>query len=205
MHTVDIREFDDSFVIHFGSSFKRINAYTLASTLVAVSDAVKKANHIVNPGYDVEIVVEALGEGSFRAKIKAVYNSLGNVFSSEASKAIMLNIIAAYIFQIALAPDTTINVKVDGDCVVIEQGNKKVIIPKEVHEALKKVERSKPFRDDISRAIVAVEKDKDIESFGVTKNINDRHPSFEVKRESFSAITADVEEQGNERQVSRTE
>ncbi|WP_224984485.1 hypothetical protein [Geomonas agri] len=201
MSTVDIRELDDSFVIHFGSSFKRINAYTLASTLVAVSDAVKKANNIVNPGYDVEIVVEALGEGSFKTKIKAVYNSIGNVFSSDTLKAIILNIIASYIYQITLAPNTPINVKIDGDCVVIEQANQKVIIPKEVHEALKKVERSKAFKDDIGRAVAAVEKDKDIQSFGIAKKLDYRKPSFEIMRENFSNITADVEEQGNERHL----
>ena len=72
MREVRVAQFENSFVIHFVTENRRINAYTLASTLVGLADAAKAANASVNPGHNIEIVVEALGSGSFRAKISAV-------------------------------------------------------------------------------------------------------------------------------------
>ena len=69
MPVVNIAAFDDAVVLHFETENHRINAYTLASTLVALADAAKSANASVNPGFDIEVVVEALGPGSFRAKL----------------------------------------------------------------------------------------------------------------------------------------
>jgi hypothetical protein len=79
MKAVDISQFDDSVVLHFETEGQKINAYTLASILVSLADAAKAANAQLNPGYEVEIVVEALGPGSFRAKIRAFYKKNRNL------------------------------------------------------------------------------------------------------------------------------
>src|SRR5690554_1179817 len=73
MQIINIEEYDDEVVLHFGGERKKINAYSLASSLVSIADAVKAANDVLNPGYDVEVLVEAFGEGSFRAKITTVF------------------------------------------------------------------------------------------------------------------------------------
>ncbi len=83
MRVVDISQFEDSVVIHFETDDTRINAYTLASTLVGFADAAKAANATLNAGSEIEIVVEALGPGSFRARIRTLYSSSKNLFSSQ--------------------------------------------------------------------------------------------------------------------------
>ena len=70
MPTMTVGTFEDSFVIHFGTELPRVNAYTLATTLVNRADA---ANAAIYPGYDIEVVVEALGSGSFRTTVRAVH------------------------------------------------------------------------------------------------------------------------------------
>ena len=80
--TINVAQFEDAFVIHFVTEGERINAYTLASTLVGIADAAKAANASINHGYDIEIVVEAVGPGSFRALLRAVYKESGNLFSA---------------------------------------------------------------------------------------------------------------------------
>jgi len=201
MKVLDIREFEESFVIHFGSEFKRINAYTLASSLVSLADATKEANSLVNPGYEVEVVVEALGPGSFKAKIKTIYHGIGNLFSKQDLKSIALGIIAAYIYQNTLAPNIDINVKVDDNCVIIEQTDKKIIIPKTVHEALKYVEKSEKFKRDISKAIESVEKDDKIESIGIAKDFKDKKPPIEIPRDQFHRLTSNDENESPTRQI----
>ena len=86
MPTVNISEFEDAVVIHFATEGTRINAYTLASTLVALADAARAANSSINIGYDVEIVVESVAPGSFRVRIKALYSRARNLFSNEVVK-----------------------------------------------------------------------------------------------------------------------
>jgi len=186
MQTINIKEFEEEFVIYFGGGPKQINAYTLASSLVSIADAVKSANDIINPGYDVEVVVDAFGPGSFKVRVKTLYKGLTNLFNQDNLKAITLSVIAAYIYQHALAPDAEIVVNVHADEVVIKQGDKKVVIPREVHEYVKEVEKSDKFKQSISRTFEAAEKDKNISSIGITPNIDDEVPLIEIPRERFS-------------------
>jgi hypothetical protein len=199
MQIIDIREFEESVVLHFGGPFKRINAYTLASSLVAIADAAKEANEIINPGYSVEVVVEAFGEGSFKAKIKTIYKGVNNLFSAQTLKAIAIGVITSYVYQHTLAPDVEIKIKVDNELVIIEQNDKQIIIPRTVHDALKEVEKSKKFSQSISRTFEAIERDVHIESFGFTKNLDDKAPTIEIPRQSFPVFAEIPENQISDR------
>jgi len=136
MHIINIGAFEEQFVVHFGGEPKRINAYTLASTLVSIADSVKAANSLINPGYDVEVVVEAFAPGSFKVKIRTIYKGLQNLFSQQNLKTIALSVIAAYVYQHTLAPANAVNVIVNENEVIIEQEGTKVIVPREVHDTV---------------------------------------------------------------------
>src|SRR5687768_1741362 len=127
MATIEIKDIQESFVIHFGGGFTRVNAYTLASTLVNLADAARAANAVLNPGYEIEVVVEALGPGSFRAKIKALYRRTGNLFSTQTVHALVLGVIGSFIYEHTLAPDKSITVHVHTNEVVIEQEDTRII------------------------------------------------------------------------------
>lgn len=201
MNTINVGQFEETFVIHFGSQFRRINAYTLATSLVSIADAAKEANSFVNPGYEVEVVVEALGPGSFKAKIRTIYRGVGNLFSKQDLKSIALSIIAAYIYQQALAPDIDVNVQVDDNCVIIEQSDKKIIIPKTVHEALKHVEKSEKFKKSVGQAFEVAEKDEKVKSIGISKDFEDEKPSIEIPRDMFHRISTPEELESPTRQI----
>lgn len=193
MEIVAIREHEEEVVLHFGSEKRAINAYTLASTLVSIADAVKEANSIVNPGYNVEVIVEAFGDGSFRARVKAAYKGLNNLFSKNRLEAIAIGIITSFIYQHTLAPDTEVKVVVDDAQVIIEQGDKRIIIPKTVYEAQKEVEKSEKFRKSVSKVFNTIEEDKEITSFGFTRNIDDPVPQIEIPRERFALLTSPID------------
>lgn len=193
MQIINIEEYDEEVVLHFGGERKKINAYTLASSLVSIADAVKEANNVINPGYDVEVLVEAFGEGSFRAKIKTVFKGTGNIFSKDALKAVALSVLANFIYQHTLAPDSQVVVNVSDDQVVIEQGDTKIIVPRVTYEATKEVEKSEKFRQSVSKIARAIEKDENIESFGFTKSINDERPDIDIPRKQI-AVLAEPEE-----------
>ena len=201
MQVVNIIEFEEEFVLYFGGKPNRINAYTLASSLVSVADAVKSANSLINPGYNVEVVVEAFGEGSFKVRVRTLYNGAKNLFSKDSLKAITLSVIAAYVYQHTLSPDVEINVIVNTDEVIIEQGDKKIIIPREVHDAVKEVEKSEKFRQSIGKTFETIEKDKNIESFGITPKMEDETPLISIPRSKFYLLSDLPEIEENQRFV----
>lgn len=201
MQVVEVKEFEEAFVIYFGGKPNRINAYTLASSLVSIADAVKSANSLINPGYSVEVVVESFGTGSFKVKIKTLCNGSKNLFSKQNLKNITLSVIAAYVFQHTLAPDTEINIIVNTDEVIVEQGDKRIIVPREVHEHVKEVEKSEKFKQSIGKTFEAIEKDKNIESFGLTPNMDDEEPLILVARSNFALLSSPPEIEENQRSV----
>jgi len=192
METIKIKEFEEEFVIYFGGEPTQINAYTLASSLVSIADAVKAANNIINPGYDVEVIVDAFGPGSFKVRVKTLYEGLHNLFKKDNLKAISLSVIAAYVYQHTLAPESEIIVNVNDKEVVIETGDKTVIVPREVHNCVKEVEKSEKFKQSVSRTFEAAEKDKNIKSLGFTPHMEDEKPLINIPREKFSLLSSEA-------------
>jgi hypothetical protein len=198
MPTVDVREFEQSFVIHFGGEFTRINAYTLASTLVNIADAARAANSVLNPGYEIEIVVEALESGSFRTRVRALYRHGGNLFSNQAANAIVLGVIGNFVYQHTLAPDQSISVIVNTDEVVIEQGDTRILVPRQIHEATVQVETIPRFRRGVGEALRAIADDPQVTSIGLDSGVprptSERIPPIQIPRERFATIPDELEE-----------
>jgi hypothetical protein len=188
MTTVLVRQYEDSFVIHFGVTGQRINAYTLASTLTSLADAARIANSQINPGYEIEVLVEALGAGSFKAKIRTLYRGAENLFSSESLKVIVLGVIASFVYQHTLAPDSPVNVTIHTDEVIVEQDETKIVIPREVHEAMKLVEQNERFRKCLSGVATAVEADPSVRTVGFSASEGDEVPPLRIPRERFQVL-----------------
>lgn len=191
MPTLSVSQFEDSFTVHFGSEYSRINAYTLATTLVGIADAAKIANSSVNPGYEIEVVVEALGPGSFKATLRTIYAEANNLFSKDNLRTIVLAIVANFIYQHTLAPDTDVTVTVGDTEVVIAQGDTRIVVPREIHEATQEIEKSPQFRKGIGDAVRAIESDRTIEDLGISPNM-ESPPEVRIPRERFAILTEEV-------------
>jgi hypothetical protein len=191
MNTINMSEFEQGFVIHFGGEFKRINAYTLASTLVAFAEAAKSVNSQLNPGYEIEVFVEALGDGSFKTKIKAGYKTLSNLFSVQDLKGIVLGIIATFIYEHTLTQSHNVQITVQPDEVVIVSDNEKIIVPREVHEKAKELEKSIQFKDKLGKVFESIERDDKITSFGISRTIEQIKPDIHIHREQFATMSAE--------------
>jgi len=190
MPTIDVGKFEDSFTLHFGGDYSRINAYTLATTLVGIADAAKAANATLNPGFEIEVVVESLGQGSFRATLRTVYAEAENIFSKESLRNVVLAVVASFIYQHTLAPESDVIVNVTGDEVVVTQGDTRVVIPRHVHEATQEVENIPSFRRGIGDAIRSVEIDEAIDNFGIAAGT--APPDFTIPRERLGTLTQEI-------------
>jgi hypothetical protein len=192
MPQIDIREIGDEVVLYYGSEDQRINAYTLASTLVAFADAAKAVNLTINPGHEIEIVVEALGPGSFKAKLRAIYTQAANLFSKDPLKGIILGIISTIIYEHCLAPKKEVKIDVSEDAVVIEQGDTRVTVSRHVYEAVQAVKKDATVRESVGTFFRSLEEDPKISLVGVTKDMAAPAPVVSVPREAFGPAAADT-------------
>lgn len=185
MNTIRLAEFEDGFVIHFGTEQNRINAYTLASTLAHLADAAKAANNSINPGYEIEIIVEAFASGSFKAKIKSYYHNKNNLFSSAGLKAIVLNLIASYIFLHTIQSNSKMNVIVNTTEVIIEHEGDKIIVSRHVHDHVVSLEKDHRFVQSANAIIKSVKDDDKISYLGFAQNMKDKSPQISIPRDHF--------------------
>lgn len=201
MSEILISDYQNEIVFHFGSSKSgTINAYTLASSLVHIADAIKEANSVINPGYEIEVIVTAFGPGSFRVKINTVYKSLQNILSTQDLKSIVLGVVASVIFQYTFAPDA-VKIQILSNEVIIDDGENKIVVPRQVYEATKQVEKSPKFASSVSKIFSEVSKDPEVTSFGVTSNLADEDPDIEIPKDKFAIIANRLEESEGKRIV----
>jgi hypothetical protein len=204
MRTIEIKHFEDCIVLHFETEGHRINAYTLASTLVGLADAAKAANESINHGHDVEIVVEAIGPGSFRAKLKALYRAHGNLFSQQVVLALVVGILGNYIYERAFAVKSEMKVQINTDEVIIQSGDEKIIVPRQVYEATRQVEKEPKFVNAIARTFEAISEDQNVKSFGLVNEMDSPKPAIGIPQAVFPALAATVLPEPDTRVVCET-
>jgi len=186
--TVNISELGDAFVIHFDTEGERINAYTLASTLVGIADAAKAANAAINLGYDIEVVVEAIGPGSFRALLRAVYKEAGNLFSGQNVRAVILSVVASFIYERTLAVNHPLTVEVRTDEVIVVSGSDRVVIPRNVYDATRMAEKNQQFVTSIGKTLEAASTDHDVKGIGFVPKMDSPKPDIVIPKDTMRSL-----------------
>lgn len=73
MANIDFGELrHETIVLHFGGVPGAIDARTLGEALIGFAETAYAISATVDPGQDIEIVVETTGPGSFRAVIRRI-------------------------------------------------------------------------------------------------------------------------------------
>jgi len=200
MSILEVHREIDRFVLHFQTPRTEINAYALASALVGLADAVREANAIVNPGYRVEVVVEALAVGSFRATVRTVFTKARDLFALPAVQAVIWGIVATHIYEKAIKTEAPPKITVSQDMVIIEVGKDKIIVPRDVYEAKNLVEKSARFKNAIGRVFEAAEEDPDVTGIALT---DDRPgpPPMIVPRHDFVIFRETDTDNENTREI----
>jgi len=187
--TIEIPREVDRFVLYFDTPRRDVNAYALATALIGLADAVREANAAVNPGYSVEVVVEALSDGSFQAVVRTLFEKAKNLFSHEAVKAIVYGIIATHIYEVAIKAEKQPTVVVSAESVVIESGKDKIIVPRTVYDAKKLLEKSERFGSALDQVFRGATADSDVAGIGLKTSPDPSPPPIYVPREKFALLT----------------
>lgn len=201
MRVIDISQFEHSVVIHFDTEDTRINAYTLASTLVSLADAAKAANNVINCGYEIEIVVEALGPGSFRARIRAIYSSAKNIFSNQVVFGLVIGVLGNYIYERTLAVDDKVIVEIKTDEVILKKGQDRIIIPRNVYDATRKAEKNPLFVKAMSRTFETIAADDKVKGVGLVTSMDSPPPEIIIPKATLQMMATEIPEDPDARVI----
>lgn len=189
MYTVDLLEFDDDgFVLHFGGRTNEVDALTFGNALVSIAEAIRAINQQINPGFALEIAIDAVGPGSFRARLKTAKKTLKNLFSANIPRDIIIALLTTFLWEKVISPDEPPKIIVNDNSVIIEHGSDRIIVPREAYDAKAKVEANPTVNRHIARAMEVLEADPSVESFGIAKGLRDPEPVIEFPRWTFAII-----------------
>ena len=194
MTVIDLKQIDDTLVLHVRKDGHSINAYALASTLIALADAAKAANEQINPGYEIEVMVEALSDGSFKATLRAFYKKLDNLFSKQTLYAIVFGVMSNYVYEHTLAPDRDVKVSVHTDEVTIVQGDKTIIVPRNVYDATQRVRSTSQFQEKVGQAVDALLKDENVVGVSFDAGPEEKKELPPIERSDLERIALPPEE-----------
>lgn len=185
MAILEITNDTDRFVLYFQTQKHEVNAYALAATITGLANAIKAANTVINPGYQIEVLVESLPDGSFQTVIKTVYNSAKNIFASEASKAIIYGVISTYVYEHYIDIKEPIRIETNDANVIIQSGNDRIIVPKNIYEAKKQVEKSEKFVSSVGNLFEGASLDVSVKGIGFKNSPDKTPPPIIISRDYF--------------------
>lgn len=202
---VDLGKFKDSdgFVIHFGGDSHEVDTYTFANALVAFSDTVREVNSQVNQGHSIVLRLEDVGKGSFRGRIKGEKSGILGKLRWAAEQSV-IPILIAFIYDQYIDQDT-FEIEVSEEFVVITQGGDRTIIPRSAYESAKSLPSPERVHSEMGKVIDVIEKDVKIESFGITKELDDDVPVVNLPRDDWGIVQRKAAGKEDESKLDREE
>lgn len=194
-----VSDLSDSVVLHYGGELQQINANTFANSILILSKVIQEINNDVNHSHVLTINIEALGGGSFRAKIKKQIKSIKGLFEDYLPKE---SIIPIFISILAIVYTNnggqTNNITISNSDVTFNCSGNKVIIPKEIYdESMKIYQKSYSIQQSLNQNFILLEEDPSITSFGIAPNLEDKESFyFHVDSTEFQSMI--IEETPNE-------
>lgn len=191
----------DGFVVYFGGKPNEVDTYTFANALVALSDAFQEINDQVNPGYSLELRLEALAQGSFKARIREIPKSVKDAFKWGANVVIMPVLVTLFYENVMKADDNT-KIIVNSTEVVIQKGKDRIIVPREAYDRAQKIHDKKRVLKHVAGAVAAVQADPNVTSLGIYKDFDtDQPPALLIPRDQFALVRASVEEEDTGKRI----
>lgn len=185
----------DGFVVYFGGKPNEVDTYTFANALVALSDAFQEINNQVNPGYSLELRLEAVAEGSFKARIREIPKSIKDAFKWGANVVVMPILVTVF-YESVLKPDDSTKIIVNTSEVVIEKGKDRIIVPRDAYDRAQKLTDRKKVMRHVANAVAAVQSDPNVTSLGIYKGFDtEQPPAILIPRDEFALVRASAEEE----------
>ncbi len=197
MTDVDLRTLSPAeVVLHFGGRPNEVDAFTFANSLVAFADALREINSQINTNFSLEVTIEGVGPGSFRAKIGTKLKSITSFFSDDV-RSLLINLLASFIYVRVLDPQGQAQIIINDDAVIIQNGADRVIVPRATWDARQALKKPKDIEKHIAKAFEVIEDDTSITEFGLAAQLDSKAPIGHIDRKHFGALAHPSEDHGD--------
>ena len=191
MDDLRFTEFEgDTIVVHYGGELSSINVYTLAQSLVGFADAARAISSVIDPGHEIEILIEATGPGSFRALVRRISKPavLGGLFASVVGS-IFWNVVSNVIYDKYVKQETPPIIIVNTNEVIVKNGDQTIVVPRKVYEAAENAKKDPEVERCIRKTIEPLQKDPKVTGFGLTTSLEAPQVPLYIPREEFPRLT----------------
>ncbi|MGX6649078.1 hypothetical protein ACWCOP_14170 [Maricaulaceae bacterium MS644] len=169
-------------VLHFGTKDASISTSTFANALLAFEAAAQSVATAHSLEYEFELVIEAVGPGSFRAWIREKGKTA--LFASVGPLAISL--LAAQIHDRYFDAE---NVTLTDGFAVIENGDDRVVLPRDVYDRYNETTETEATDEAITKFVGTIQEDEQVQSFGISDDIKNP-PPIEIPRSEFGRLAS---------------
>ena len=189
MATYDLRRSSrEEFVVHFGGRPGQVDAFTFANALLGLSEALREINAAVNPDSSIEIVIDGVGPGSFRTRIRTVTKKLPSLLKSGFVN-VVLPVALWYMTDRVIGEDEIV-ITTHHDHYVVERGEDRIILSKEAYLARREIKDPARIDSHISNAFEAIEQDRSVTEFEVLGELQDDEPIVRFPRSDFARLSS---------------
>lgn len=204
MATIRLDAFSqDTIVLHFGGPEGTIDAYTLADALIGFADTAYAVSATIDPGQEIEIIVESTGPGSYRTVLRKLKKGFTGGVLSGIAGTILWNVVSNVIYDATLkGADPKPQIIINTTEVIIKHGNDTIIVSRLVHDATENAKKSSAVQKGLKKTFDSLDADPRVTEFGITGSISDPRPLIAIPRSEFPLVVApivDLEEQPLER------
>jgi len=184
---LDFTKYKEDFIIHYGVDKHQINSRTLAESLISLTNCIKTADSIINPGFEIEIVVDAIGIGSFKITTSLVRTSLSNVFNKNTISAVVIGLLTSFLYDL-MKKDEKFEIIINTNEYILIKGKDRILLPREAEKYYESIKNNEIVKKETALVFKVLDKDRKIESIGFDFKKNSKEPDFKIPRESFSNI-----------------
>jgi hypothetical protein len=189
MATLDYRVLEDGFVLHYGSETSSIDARTLTQSLTHFVNALQVINDRIEPGSEMRIYVDALGPGSFRIKLSKRQKKLLSQVWGKAEFIILTVLAGVILMKIEGDEATNITINIEGDVVIVQQGDNQVKLPANLKEAIEKLVADDKLDTEISQAFEVLNNDHEVKSLGIARTLEDEVPLLSLDGHDIAILS----------------
>ena len=148
--------------LHFGSETNGVDAYTFAQSLISFADTIRAVNDATEPSSRIEVQIEAIGPGSFRAVIRSTKSYLKGLFADADKHALWIGV--SLVLSHMLAGDERI--VVNDESVVIQKGKDRIILPRDHLDDLTAARKSASVQRHARKTAEEIARDSRITALG---------------------------------------
>lgn len=191
---IDLRDLpEDEFVLHFGGRTHEIDAVTFSQALLGMAGALQEVNRQLYPEVPMEVTIDAVGPGSFRARVKNKPKQQEGLF--DAKDIVSGLVVGVILLTIQQAVADKPKITVSPEYVIVEDGHDRTIVPRQIWDAQSSLPNKPQVKRHLSKTFTALEDDPSVTDFGILRHMKDEQGVAILPREEFARVARPSEEE----------